>query len=180
MFMCFIDSLEKLRDSLDDSLYTHCFFNFHCCSILFNTNFGYLMISYLGCQIRRNSSHSFPNFILNTLRFQRSGEWNFYSQKGSWFEQKLRIYLSKIFVFWFWCFRGQFQKKLQLYLEQRLLELAIPEFFELLYARKLLKKLQKLNLKVETLMFPSFSHNLGHSEETFFHKSASLKPVMRT
>ena len=87
---------------------------------------------------------------------------------------------QKFSFFGFEVFSRPIPKKLQFYLEQRLLELAIPEFFELLYARKLLKKLQKLNLKVETLMFPSFSHNLGHSEETFFHKRASLKPVMRT
>ena len=38
---------------------------------------------------------SFPNCVLNTLLFQRSGEWNFYSRKLSWFEQKFGLICQK-------------------------------------------------------------------------------------
>ena len=90
---------------------------------LIEVNFGKVPKLLIGCRKLRKLGNSdafvvnsrnfivlsFPNCVLNTLLFQRSGKWNFYSTKFSCFEQKFGMICQKTCFLSFVGFWGVFE-----------------------------------------------------------------------
>ena len=98
---------------------------------------------HLCCEFGELHVHFSHNFVLNTLLFKRWGHWNFSSLKTfmAWTKMGLVCQTLCFFVVsWiFGCFWDQFQQKMQLSLENCLLEipgLVSVECLKPFYARK--------------------------------------------
>ena len=111
---------------------------------------------------------SFPNCVLNTVLFRRSGKWNFYSINCLRFEQKFGLICQKTCFFsfvWFWGVFEAYSKNIavkSLKMPAGYRDKSLLSFLNLFIQGSSLKVVQKVQ-KMFQEMKNLFLHYLGHS-----------------